>query len=449
MMLLSIFLVPLVASLIVLVFPRRANWISSSALVLSFLLTVLAYARGESGSTLEDFWLLQFKSDWLYFGLDGLSFVLLLSAEIMAAFALTTVVDKAKEQVFLLMTFAGLVGLLLAVDMLAFFVFWELMLLPVYFWVLAAGREGKTFPALQFIIFTQASGLLLLASVIAIFVFSGTTDPNQMSLEHIGPGAQLWIVMGLAAAFLVKFPIFPFHTWMPALFAEAPLGAIISGLLLKTGAYGFLRFVLPLFPAASRQLAPFMMVLGGITVVYASVLAFSQKRNRKVLAYSMIAHAGLMLMGIFSQNPLALSGAVLLVVTQSLSMAGLFLSLEAHLGFTLFFVMASLGLPGLGNFVGEWLVLFGLFQENPWMAVIGSLSLILGAAYMIRLVIRIYYGRSESLVLNMTRPQLGLCFVTAALLIWIGLSPAALLDLTVPSWGDDWSEPALPEEEGV
>jgi NADH-quinone oxidoreductase subunit M len=190
MMLLSIFLVPLVASLIVLASPRRANWISTCALLLSSIIVIVAYARGDSGSTLEDFWLIQFKSDWFHFGLDGLSFVLLVSAEMMAAFALTTVVDKSKEQAFLLGTLAGLLGLLLAVDMLAFFVFWELMLLPVYFWVLAAGREGKMFPALQFIIFTQASGLLLLASVVAIFVLSGTTDPNQMSLDHIGPGAQ-------------------------------------------------------------------------------------------------------------------------------------------------------------------------------------------------------------------------------------------------------------------
>ncbi len=444
MILLLLLIIPLLGGVLGLLWQRRASSLSAFSIASVFALTLYAYFWGESRTGLEDFWLLEFKADWFYLGLDGLSFVLLLTSEIMAGLALVLSFDKPKEQFFLLTTVSGLIGLLLSIDLLSFFVFWELMLVPVYFWVLLYGKERKIFAALQFIIFTQLSGLILLASIIALFNYTGTLDINQLSGIQLPAGPEFWIASGFTLAFLIKLPAFPLHTWMPSLFRDAPIPAILVGLLIKTGAYGLLRFVLPLFPQSAQVLAPFMMFLGGIGVIYGAVLAFSQKNPRKVLAFSTLSHASLMLMGLFSNNLLALSGVIVLILTHALASAGLFVALEAHFGFSLFFAMALLGLPGLGNFVGELLLLFGLFQQHPWAAMIGATSLVLGAAYMLRLIIQLYYGSATTNSLKKS-PVLA-CTGVAMILLWIGLSPAPLLDLVVPTWKDENTEPSQEPE---
>jgi NADH-quinone oxidoreductase subunit M len=446
MILLFLTAIPLLGGILSAMWERRAAAISAMSIATAFALTIYAYFWGESLTSLEDFWLVEYKAGWFYLGLDGLSFVLLLTSEIVAGLALVLSIDKPKEQFFLLTTLAGLIGLLLSIDLLAFFVFWELMLVPVYFWVLLYGKERKIFAALQFIVFTQLSGLVLLASIIALFSYAGTLDLNQLSGIQLPKNIEFWIASCFTLAFLIKLPAFPFHTWMPSLFRDAPIPAILAGLLVKTGAYGFLRFVLPLFPQSSLTLAPFMMFLGAIGVVYGAVLAFSQKNPRKVLAYSTLSHASLMLMGLFSNNLLALSGVIVLIITHTLSSAGLFIALEAHFGFSLFFAMAALGLPGLGNFVGELLLLFGLFQQHPWAAIVGASSLVLGAAYMLRLIIQLYYGSPKPNSLK--KSPIVACSVIALILLWIGLFPAPLLDLVMPTWKDENTEPAGEPEPG-
>lgn len=443
MILLFLLAIPLLGALMSLFWERKAACISAASIASVFALTLYAYFWGESRTGLEDFWLVEYKKDWFYLGLDGLSFVLLLTSEIMAGLALVISFSKPKEPFFLLTTLAGLIGLLLSIDLLAFFIFWELMLVPIYFWVLAYGKERKIFAALQFIIFTQASGLILLASIIALFSYTGTLDLNQLSQIQLPRGVEFWIASGFTLAFLIKLPAFPFHVWMPSLFRDAPIPAILTGLLVKTGAYGIFRFVLPLFPQSALSIAPFMIFIGGIGVIYGAVLAYSQKNPRKVLAYSTLSHASLMLMGLFSNNLLALTGVIVLVITQALSSAGLFIALEAHFGLSLFFTMATLGLPGLANFVGELLLLFGLFQHHPWAAIIGALSLVLGAAYMLRLIIQLYYGTPR--VNSLERAPVLACGFVAIILLWIGLFPAPLLDLVVPTWVGDNSE-STPEE---
>lgn len=448
MILIFLLAIPLLGGILSAIWGRKSSAISALSIAIVFILTTYAYFWGESQTGLEDFWLVEYKANWFHLGLDGLSFVLLLTSEIIAGLALILSFDKPKEQFFLLTTLSGLIGLLLSIDLLAFFVFWELMLVPVYLWVLLYGKERKIFAALQFIIFTQLSGLALLASIVALFSYTGTLDVNQLSGIQLPKHIEFWIASGFTLAFLIKLPAFPFHTWMPSLFRDAPISAILTGLLVKTGAYGFLRFVLPLFPESSLKLAPFMMFLGAIGVVYGAVLAFSQKNPRKVLAYSTLSHASLMLMGLFSNNLLALSGVIVLIITHALASAGLFVALEAHFGFSLFFAMATLGLPGLGNFVGELLLLFGLFQHHPWAAIVGATSLVLGAAYMLRLMIQLYYGSPKPN--DLRRAPVVACSGIALILLWIGLFPAPLLDLVAPTWKDENTEPAQepePEEE--
>ncbi|MEI6804910.1 MAG: NADH-quinone oxidoreductase subunit M [Myxococcaceae bacterium] len=440
--------IPLLAGVLSSLWIRKANAISAVSIASVFAVTLYAYFWGESRTGLEDFWLVEYQASWFHLGLDGLSFVLLLTSGLVAALAAILSWEKPKEQFFLLTTLSGLIGLLLSVDLFAFFIFWELMLIPIYFWVLAYGKERRIFAALQFIIFTQISGLVLLASIVALFSYTGTLDINQLTELSLPKNVELWIASGFTLAFLIKLPAFPLHTWMPSLFRDAPIPAILAGLLVKTGAYGFLRFVLPLFPQSSQRLAPFMIFLGAIGVIYGALLAFSQKNPRKVLAYSTLSHASLILMGLFSNNLLALSGVIVLVVTHALASAGLFIALEAHFGFSLFFAMALLGLPGLGNFVGELLLLFGLFGQHPWAAIIGASSLVLGAAYMLRLIIQLYYGSPKPN--SLTRVPILACSCIAVILLWIGLFPAPLLDLVIPTWTDTNADPiqeSIPEEE--
>ena len=445
MMLLSLLIIPGVGSILAALWQRKASQLSTVSLVSVLGLTIYAYFRGESLSGLEDFWLLEYQYGWLHLALDGLSLTLILTSELLALLALT--LCHPKEQFFLLSTLAGLIGLLLSIDLLAFFVFWELMLMPIYFWLLAYGKERKNFTALQFIIFTQASGLLLLGSIIALFSYTGSLNLNELNLIALPKNVEFLLACGFTFAFLIKLPAFPLHVWMPSLFREAPIPAILSGLLLKTGAYGILRFVLPIFPESVLRLAPFMIFLGAITVIYGAVLAFSQKNPRKVLAFSTLSHAGLMLMALFSNNLFASTGVIVLMITQALTTAGLFIALETHFGLSLFFVMATLGLPGLGNFIGELMVLFGLFEQHPWAAIVGASGLVLGAAYMLRLVVQINYGTSRSNHLNQV--SVYACSAIVMLLIWMGLFPAPVLDLIVPNLPEDTSQPLLetPQEE--
>lgn len=449
MILLLLIAVPVLGGILAALWQRKAPWIAAISLLGVSAIAVYGYFWGESKSGLEDLWLLEYQKNWFALGLDSLSFVLIVTSIILASLALVISFDKPKEQSFLLMTLAGLLGLLLSVNLLAFFIFWELMLIPVYFWVLAYGKERKVFAALQFIIFTQASGLLLLASIVALFSYTGTLNLNELSLITLPERIEFWIAFGFTLAFLIKLPAFPLHNWVPSLFREAPIPAILSGLMLKTGAYGFLRFVLPLFPASSVQLAPLMIFLGSTGVIYGAILAFSQKNPRKVLAYSTLSHASLILMGLFSNDTLALSGVIVLILTHALTTSGLFIVLEAHFGLSLFFAMATLGLPGLGNFVGELLLLFGLFQQHPLAAILGASSLILGAVYMLRLIIQLYYGAPKANTLS--RKSLIACSGIALVLLWVGLFPAALLDLTMPTWKEDNTpiEPELEEPAGV
>ena len=308
--------------------------------------------------------------------LDGLSFALIITAHLMALMALwaSKPLIKDKQGLFygnLLWLLTGVIGILLSLDLLLFFIFWELMIIPIYFACVLWGGPKSSLASLQFLIFTQVSGLVMLVAILGLyfahFAQSGTYTFDFPALINtkLDVSWQLLLLCGFLTAFLVKLPALGFHVWLPTLFESCPLAMILVGIMIKTGAYGILRFALPVFPDAVVLIAPYMMFWGGAGIIYGAVLAFSQNDIRKILAYATISHMGVVLMALFSQSTFAYSGVVILLITEALSTGGLLLlfsrfnyvSLEQLGGLwtqapkvgviALCFIMSSVGLPFL------------------------------------------------------------------------------------------------------
>jgi len=317
---------------------------------------------------------------------------------------------------------------------------------------------------MQFILFTQISGLLLFVAIIGLWMFNAyashhaTFDYVELLKHKLPFDMQMIIFSGFTLAFLVKLPALPFHTWIPGVLTNVPVSALLIGVMVKTGAYGLLRFVLPLFPDICEFFAMPMMILGVITLIYGAVVAFGQKNVFKLLAYSTVSHMGLVLAGIFTDDKMALQGVVVLLVTGALSTGALLVlmaylkTIEPHVDlkhptalFTqvrkggvigLMLTMASIGVPGFGNFVGEMMVVVGLFHISPWIAAIATCGILLSAIYSLWLIQQVFFGSRES---HLPAKDISF-FPTSAFaiiiltLLSIGLYPASILQILDERW---------------
>jgi NADH-quinone oxidoreductase subunit M len=336
-----------------------------------------------------------------HLALDGLSLLLIVLTVFLGLLSVLVSWNQITERIGffhfnLLWILAGITGVFLALDLFLFYFFWEVMLIPMYFIIAIWGYENRIYAAFKFFIYTQASGLLMLIAILALYFTHGaetgnyTFDYNQLLGTSLSSPASMWIMLGFLIAFAVKLPLVPFHNWLPDAHTEAPTAGsvILAGLLLKTGAYGILRFVLPLFPQASIDFAPYGMMLGTIGILYGAKLAFAQRDFKRLVAYSSVSHMGFVMLGVYAFNQLALQGVVMQMLAHGISTGALFIivgaiqkrihtrDLEEMGGFwelaprmggiTLLFTMASLGLPGLGNFIAEFLILSGTFQASGY-----------------------------------------------------------------------------------
>lgn len=460
--------------------PRWAA-LATVTLALLYLLSVIAQIPAENFQLTPDSrngasWLLHFKFAWIpRFGIsielamDGLSLLLVILTLLLGLIAIASSWSEIdfKPGLFqanLLWTLAGVCGVFLAMDLFLFFLFWEVMLIPMYLLIAIWGHENRGYAAMKFFIFTQVSGLLMLLSIV-ILAWQGVAAGGSLSFSYFDllglhlDGRLAWITMlGFFLAFTVKLPAFPFHTWLPDAHTQAPTAGsvLLAGILLKTGAYGLLRFCIPLFPEISMQFAPVAMGLGVAGVIYGAVLAFAQTDFKRLVAYSSVSHMGFVLLGLYAWNNLALQGAIMQMVAHGVSTAALFMmagALQQRLhtrdmsrmgglwqqaprmgACAMFFAVASLGLPGLGNFVAEFLVLAGLFAVQPVITAVAALGLITAAIYALWMMQQTFQGApDEQRQMDdfCGREMLAMAAMIVALL-WLGLYPQPVLNLAQP-----------------
>jgi NADH-quinone oxidoreductase subunit M len=460
------------------------RWVSLITLAVASMLLPQLFAiephLSPVSSSAEGSWLILQSMPWipkfgisLLIGLDGLS---LLMIALTIFLGLIAVVSSWSEidhqpgffQFNLMWTLAGVVGVFVALDLFLFFFFWEVMLIPMYLLIAIWGHENRGYASMKFFLFTQISGLLMLLSILALVFINysntGIFTFNYFELReaNIAPDIAYWLMWGFFIAFVVKLPGFPFHTWLPDAHTQAPTAAsvLLAGILLKTGAYGLIRFTVPLFPEASMEIAPIAMWLGVAGVVYGAVLAFAQTDFKRLVAYSSVSHMGFVLIGVYAWNQLSLQGSVMQMVAHGLSTAALFMiagSLQHRLhtrdmtkmgglwvsmprmgGITLFFIAASLGLPGLGNFVGEFLVLLGTFQVDIIVCIFASLGLITAAVYALIAMQQTFQGTPDE---TLDVPDFGAREISVMVLMMVGLAflglyPQPIFDITDPVLSD-------------
>lgn len=445
-----------------------ARWIALIAMALDFALALSLWVRFPMtmppgilpGGLIEQ------QLPWIpslgityHLAMDGLSLLLVLLTTLLGVVSVACSWREITDRVGLfhltmLLLLSGIVGVFLAFDLILFYLFWELMLIPMYILIALWGHENRVHAAIEFFLFTFISGLLMLIAILGLYSITGarTFDLAALAGAAIPIRYAIPLMLGFFAAFAVKLPVFGVHTWLPDAHTEAPTAGsvILAGLMLKTGAYGFMRFAIPLFPAASAEIRNIAMALGVVGIIYGAMLAFAQKDFKRMVAYTSISHLGFVLLGIYSGSRLALQGAVMQILAHGISTGALFLiagmlqerthtrdfnrlgglwaTIPKMGGFTLLFALAAIGLPGLGNFVGEFLVLLGVFQVSPIMAILGSLGFVLSVIYGLRLVHLSMQGPNvhDWRLPDLTARETVMLGILAIFIAWLGLYPTPI-----------------------
>ena len=463
-----------------------ARYVALGTMVVMLALAVGLWLTGDYSQTLlssaghpSGHWVQQLSVPWIArlgirfsLGLDGLSLLLVTLTALLGVLSVACSWREIQTEtgffyMNLLWTLGGVIGVFLATDLFLFFLFWEVMLVPMFFLIALWGHDipggrPRLYAALKFFIFTQSAGLVMLVAILAlVFVHyhaSGvlTFGYSDLLATPMGARTGFWIMLGFFFAFAVKLPVVPFHSWLPDAHSQAPTAGsvILAGVLLKTAAYGLLRFVLPLFPSGSTQLAPFAMWLGVLGIVYGAVCAFGQNDAKRLVAYTSVSHMGFIVLGVFAGTEEALQGVIMQILAHGISAAGLFIlvgeiaerletrdlrqmgGLWARFSnlpqFGLFFILASLGLPGLGNFLGEFLILLGTFKTHPGMAMLATVGLVLSAVYSLILMQRAFYGKPgvDAALPDLDRREFAILSTLMAVMIWLGLYPRPLFEVS-------------------
>jgi NADH-quinone oxidoreductase subunit M len=392
-------------------------------------------------------------------GVDGISVLfvaltaLLTTISIMVSW--TAIKDRVREfMIAMLFLEAGMIGVFAALDLFLFYIFWEAMLIPMYLLIGVWGGPNRLYAAVKFFLYTLVGSVLMLVAILAVyFAAGGTFDVLALMNHQYGRTFQMWAFAAFFAAFAVKVPMFPFHTWLPDAHVEAPTAGsiILAGILIKMGAYGFLRFSLPFFPDAAISWTPFIMVLSVVAIIYGAYMAFAQTDFKKLIAYSSVSHMGFVTLGIFALNSQGVEGGLLQMINHGVSTGALFLAVgviyerthtrmiadyggiaakvPVYAAFLLIITLSSIGLPGTNGFIGEFTILLGAFKHKVVYAVIASVGIILGAGYMLWLYQRVAFGKvtnphNEHLS-DMNLREVAAALPLVVLVFFIGLYPNA------------------------
>jgi len=477
----AIVVLPVIGAVLLTLLPRsRPDLIKQVATLISVAvgaMTVWVLVEFETGAAAAEFqfvdrqsWISSLGISWTL-GVDGISLFLVVLTGVLFPITIIAIdehVDLKAYYAWLLVLETGVMGAFLALDLFAFFVAFEIVLIPMYFLIAKWGHGDRAYAATKFFIYTMLGSALMFVGILSLVFLtaSSTGNPITFDLQTLAHSQALstntarWIFLSFAAAFAVKVPLFPFHTWLPDAHTNAPTAGsvILAGVMLKLGTYGFLRFGIYLFPEAAVYFAPMLITLGVIGIIYGAIVATMQKDLKRIVAYSSIAHLGFIIIGIFSLNTQGLEGGIIQMVNHGLSTGALFLLVGmvyerrhtreiAKLGGLqksapmlaaafMIVMLSSVGLPGLNGFVGEFLILLGAFAAHRWWAVVAATGVILAALYLLWAYQRVFHGPAEGD--NATMPDLnareGLVMIALiSMIVFLGVYPKPVLDRMEPA----------------
>ena len=463
---------PLAGALLLVILPRRDRDIRIFSLVISLLTFVLSlhlpvhFHRGAPGFQFE------IDNSWIsspnihyHMGIDGISMWLVVLTTFLTPLCVLiswkSVHDRVKEFFILLLILeTALIGVFTSLDLFLFYFFWESTLIPMALLIGVFGHERKVYAAVKFFMYTMIASVFMLAAILWLYAHTGTFQFNEIrdliaqgKVQNF-PAAAQWLFLGFFIAFAVKVPVFPFHTWLPDAHVEAPTAGsvLLAGVLLKMGTYGMLRFNLGLFPEQSRQNASWIMILALIGIIYGALVAMVQPNMKKLIAYSSVSHLGFVVLGIFSFTQSGLNGAMFVMLAHGVSTGGLFMlagilherrhtyeisefgglaaPMPVYAASYLFIVLASVGLPLLNGFVGEFLVLSGAFQDKPVYGILAATGVIWSACYLLWMFQRVFYGKVTHPVNNSIGDLIG--FEKAA--VWPCAAAALVMGIAPILW---------------
>jgi NADH-quinone oxidoreductase subunit M len=465
---------PLVGALALLFVNRRqeqlTRWIANAFGALGLLVALPLWVRYDPQNPA---WQFTERGDWIpsigasyYLGVDGFSMLLVLLTALMGSIAIlsswTAITERVKEYyVCMLLLQTGMLGVFVTLDFLLFFLFWEVMLVPMYFLIGIWGGGRRLYSAIKFFLYTVFGSVVLLLGILTLYFYNHdvtgtyTFDITQFQQLTIPLERQTWIFLAFFLGFAIKVPLFPFHTWLPDAHTDAPTAGsvLLAAVLLKMGTYGFIRFSLPILPEASRAFVPLMVALSIVGIVYGALLALAQTDWKRLVAYSSVSHMAMVTLGIFALTPVGLTGSIVQQINHGITTGALFLivgivyerrhtrEIAEYGGLSkvmpvfaavfLVMTMASIGLPSLNGFIGEVLILLGVFVVNKTWAAIAASGIVLGAAYMLWLYQRTMFGRVDNPANRSLRDlngrELAMFLPLIALAVWIGLYPSPLL----------------------
>ncbi len=482
MLLTLITFIPLIGAILLLLLPRQyiefVKWIAFATSLVSLALCVpllVLFPYGKPGFHLSPplmSWIPTLGIDYRI-GVDGLSLILVVltallsSLSILASFG--SIQKHRKEYYFfMLLLETGMLGTFIALDMFLFFLFWELMLIPMYFIIGVWGGKQRIYASMKFFLYTAFGSALMLLVIFYLYfqVSQAMGGVLSFNLEnfialHLDVATQKWLFVAFVLAFLIKMPIFPLHTWLPFAHTEAPTAGsvILAGVLLKTGVYGFLRFAVPIFPAATVAFTPWLMALALIGIIYGAMVAMVQRDVKRLVAYSSVSHMGMLLAGILTWNIQGVEGGIIQMINHGLSTGALFLIvgmiydrrhtreidqfggiakvMPVYATFFMIFMLSSIGLPGLNGFVGEFLILVGLMKISIIWTCLAATGVVLGAAYMLWLYQRMMFGpiqgEANLSLSDIDRREISILLPLAIFCFVIGFYPAPLQKTIEPS----------------
>ncbi|CCG09332.1 NADH-quinone oxidoreductase subunit M [Pararhodospirillum photometricum] len=452
---------------------RNTRHVALLTTVFTFLLSLklwIGFDQTQQGFQFveRDVWLPSYNIAY-HMGVDGISVLFVLLSTFLSVICVLASWESIQKHIkeymiaFLVLE-TMMVGMFCALDFVLFYIFFEGVLIPMFLIIGIWGGVRRVYAAFKFFLYTLLGSVLMLLAMLTMYFQAGTTDIPSLMTHAFPAGLQTWLWLAMFASFAVKVPMWPVHTWLPDAHVEAPTAGsvILAGVLLKMGAYGFLRFSIPMLPLASADFQPLVYLLSIVAVIYTSLVALAQEDMKKLIAYSSIAHMGFVTAGIFAMTPQAVEGALFQMLSHGVVSGALFLcvgvvydrlhtreinrygglasTMPRYALVFMLFMMASVGLPGTSGFVGEFMIMLGVFRDSTLVAALISTGLVLGAAYMLYLYRRVLFGKLEKEdlrgLLDLSPREVAVFAPLVALVLWMGIVPSAFLDFMHGSVAD-------------